>query len=182
MPTPPVRARQIPIRQGSVEARGQPSERDPVSQPHRQLQDRPPPRQISSDSQRQPTMGSRRLVPAPRYLPQSSNEMGDEIRQLLGEPAKPAPSLHQPMSDPKVENEFQADWLSHPNPAIPVPQSADTGSVYIPVSLPKDRPTIPKGGLAPAPPPKVKRSPVVASPAGSGTGANKWADRLRDRR
>lgn len=165
MPTPPPRARQ---------------------QPHRQ---------DSSDSSRQrPFNALSRPIPQgssePHPLRQNSAELGDEIHQLLGRPpTKPAPISRPPKAAQpaqkqasKVDNDFQADWLSHPNPSISMPASPGTGSVYVPVTQPKDRPTIPKGGLAPAPPPKVKSSPIVASPPSTGPEANKWADRLRTRR
>ncbi|WVR00343.1 hypothetical protein IAU59_007486 [Kwoniella sp. CBS 9459] len=69
-------------------------------------------------------------------------------------------------------NAFQSNWLSHPaqppaQAAItssPEPYGSDTqrsdsrSSVYLPVTHPKERPVIPKGGLAPAPPPRARIS------------------------
>lgn len=99
---------------------------------------------------------------------------------------------------PESDNAFQNSWLSRPDPGVSVPQSA-TNSVYLPVTRPKDRPMIPPGGLAPAPPPKAR----VKQSMGMGTLDNpgetrgtsgvggvrgvpaagaKWADRLRSRK
>jgi len=164
LPTPPSKARQALLRQGSGDSQSRIPSREDQRQPIRQIP------------------GSSH----PHPLRQNSNELGDEISQLLGGPlkpvavAKPAQPVRKPSAEPPVTNAFVADWLSHPNPSISVPQSPRSGSVYIPVNHPKDRPTIPKGGLAPAPPAKVKALPIVASSASGGI-ANKWADRLRRR-
>ncbi|OCF32201.1 hypothetical protein I316_06115 [Kwoniella heveanensis BCC8398] len=68
-------------------------------------------------------------------------------------------------------NTFQSDWLSHPahSPShqvsmtsLPKQYQQDSpplrSSVYLPVTLPKERPIIPRGGLAPAPPPRARTS------------------------
>lgn len=175
LPTPPGRVRQIPNRQMSTESQRQ-YPAPYVSSITQRVQ---PVRQDSGQSLRQPgRQGSSGSGPHP--LRQSSKELGDEISQLLGNSAKPAPASRKP----STENGFQADWLAHPNPALAVPQTAGTDSVYVSVNRPNERPTIPRGGLAQAPPPKVKSSPGAPSPAdaGAGAGANKWADRLRGRR
>lgn len=124
----------------------------------------------------------------PRPQPQrtetdnSENSLGDEITHLLGGGSKvrsnsktinPAPRPMPPAKKVSVSkrssNAFQASWLSHPSqsrtprsdspPDIPImPETARTDSVYLPVTHPKDRPIIPKGGLAPAPTGRKKGS------------------------
>lgn len=97
-------------------------------------------------------------------------ELGDEIQQLLGSQRKGgarSKSPERPDNDNKADHASASmrsprrpSWLRHPPPgptrSTPsVPQSPRT-SVYLPVTHPKDRPIIPRGGLAAAPPPKVK--------------------------
>jgi hypothetical protein len=183
LPTPPTRARQHPVRHISREVQRQQPPSDSQRRPSRQASGDLQRQQLlhNDTSQPQPRPVNRQGSSGPHLLGQNSNELGDEIHQLFGGP-KPAQSQSKPAPGPKVENEFVADWLSHPAPAVDVAQPVRTDSVYVPVGLSKDRPTIPKGGLAPAPPPKAKSSPMVASPAQMSTGANKWADRLRAKR
>ena len=158
-------------------------------------------------------------TPNPRPVRQGSNDstrsngLTSDIRHLLGpsgtnSKTKPPPRAVTRPGPPNANgpppvpfnNDFQVSWLAHPDPAFSVPQTARTGSVYLPVTKPKDRPMIAPGGLAPAPPPKVKAkmsrdnapggvpsaemdgSGDGGSRSAGGPGGNKWADRLRSRR
>ncbi|KAK8853090.1 hypothetical protein IAR55_003791 [Kwoniella newhampshirensis] len=117
-------------------------------------------------------------------------------------------------SQPKAAwNPFQADWLSHPivdpQPTKPVQTdttAARTDSVYLPITHPRERPTIPEGKLARPPAGRFQSGAAGSGPittgsgrnglrtnrvgagsitgvnAGGAAGASKWADRLRDRR
>jgi hypothetical protein len=76
------------------------------------------------------------------------------------------------ITDPSsYDSGSQSDWLPKP-PVIsktraPRQSSANVSSrgesVYVPVPRPQDRPIIPKGGLAPAPPPRAKMKDRTAS-------------------
>lgn len=128
------------------------------------------------------------------------NDSGHPPRQQTRRPTQSQPRQLVPAKPPAVakvasmaNNAFQADWLSHPGPAFSVPQTARSGSVYLPVPKPRDRPMIAPGGLAPAPPPKAKSKlgqntrgptlpPAPASIAGGASAGGKWADRLRAKR
>jgi len=109
-----------------------------------------------------------------------------EIGNLLGNkpsrPRAPAPAAQSAA--------LQSSWLPRPEPVALLPHAARSGSVYLSVTRPRDRPMIPPGGLAPPPPPKV-RSGKHLTTAGHegdsahtdlGAGKGKWADRLRSRR
>lgn len=118
-----------------------------------------------------PPVPEARLAPGPTTQPPAAPAMVDRVKQTFA-------------------NAFQADWLSHPADNVPsVPQSVRT-TVLVPMNNPRDRPMIPKGGLAPAPPPKARLTPLSGSGSGSAalgsgsSGANggKWANRLRERR
>ena len=199
LPTPPAQAarqdrRQHPLRQASSESE---YPKPPVKKTSTESQRQYAPRQLSNDLIRPPLgpSGSQSHLThrgssdqsRPRRTPNGdSNELGNEIQNLLGGPPKPVALITRaPPREPRLDNDFQADWLSHPAPGLDFPQTPRTESVYIPVTLPKDRPIIPKGGLAAAPPPKMRASPSTtaetASPAPAVAG-NKWADRLRGKR
>ncbi|EIW71814.1 hypothetical protein TREMEDRAFT_60731 [Tremella mesenterica DSM 1558] len=128
------------------------------------------------------------LKPALRNQDPDLSQRGKH--QLEIPPVGEIPPVNEPVVAPLVErvkqtfaNAFQSDWLSHPLQNASVPQSPRT-TILIPMGNPRDRPTIPKGALAPAPPPKVR----MATGSGGGTpgsgssGGNKWANRLRERR
>lgn len=121
-----------------------------------------------------------RAQPGRTETDSSENSLGDEITHLLGGGSKgrfssktinpasrPPPPAQKVSVSKRSSNAFQASWLSHPsqpgnlgndNPSdIPsMLEAARTGSVYLPVTHPKDRPIISKGGLAPAPTRKKK--------------------------
>lgn len=116
-----------------------------------------------------------RAQPGRTETDSSENSLGDEITHLLGGGSKgrfnsktinpasrPPPPAQKVSVSKRSSNAFQVSWLSHPsqpgnlgndNPSdIPsMLETARTGSVYLPITHPKDRPIIPKGGLAPAP-------------------------------
>jgi hypothetical protein len=138
--------------------------------------------------------------PAPQ---RKDSSLTGEIQNLLGGNARPpalplkagraTSSLRTKTQGAKTDNTFQASWLAQPpDHTFSAPQSARSGSVYLPVTMPKDRPMIPPGGLAPAPPPKVKLKSAnvgitASSSANTGAGVSgaaggKWADRLRSRK
>ncbi|ORX40733.1 hypothetical protein BD324DRAFT_17600 [Kockovaella imperatae] len=119
--------------------------------------------------------------------------LGSEINHLLGadsQPSKNRPLYPPPQGvvkvpplPPQMQNDFQASWLSRPGPALSVPQTARTDSVYVSVTRPKDRPIIPPGGLAPAPPGKKRQERKITSTGiDSASGNNKWTNRLRAKR
>lgn len=202
LPTPPGRSATRTYSKDSFRARQ--SSADSV---------RPPPQ-----SQRQPSRHDTFAIPPVKQAIRKGSDRSDtglrsEIHNLLGNndtgnpprqqtrlptqsqprqlvPARPAPAA---VKAPVPNNAFQADWLSHPGPAFSVPQTARSGSVYLPVPGPKDRPMIAPGGLAPAPPPKAKSKPgqnerrptlppAAGSIAGGSSAGGKWADRLRAKR
>jgi hypothetical protein len=200
LPTPPGRAATRTYSKDSFRARQ--SSADSVRPPHRTRQPSrhdtfaiPPVKQASrKDSGRSDTglrseihnlLGNDSMQP-PRQ--QTRLPAQSQPRQLV--PTKPTPAVAKA---PIANNAFQADWLSHPGPAFSVPQTARSGSVYLPVPKPKDRPMIAPGGLAPAPPPKAKSKlgqntrgstlpSAPASIAGGASAGGKWADRLRAKR
>ena len=164
-------------------------------------------------ARKQSTFAPTAVLPyaTPRLPPPARNGsgLGTEINHLLGtrEPQErtipdkagvAAPMPQRPLEQmkqgfirpplPPEPNAFQASWLSRPDPTLSVPQTARTDSVYVPVTRPKDRPIIPPGRLAPAPPGKKK--PLGAQDGTRGAfvgvssagGNNKWADRLRAKR
>ncbi|WWD19504.1 hypothetical protein CI109_103965 [Kwoniella shandongensis] len=136
------------------------------------------------------------------------------LRSNLKKPSAQLPPRAQPKRPSASQNQqktsnwnpFQADWLSHPIiPPVDAATSVETkrersGSVYLPITDPRERPTIPKGKLAAAP---LGRSDLnqtgssdqgretdvvqpgrvgVGGGVGNGASGSKWADRLRDRR
>lgn len=124
--------------------------------------------------------------------PVSSAEtgFGGEIRNLLGNRAatKPAGGPANPGTRPppasNQSNGVVKRWLTPSNdrtraaaPSVPV---SPRTSVYLPVTHPKDRPIIPRGKLAPAPPPKakLKAAPVPTAQAPI-TGAAAWLSGTR---
>jgi len=141
----------------------------------------PPPRSARRGYSAEST-NSTHIPPVPARQPshrppptRQDTGLTTEIGQLLGgRPARPT-GQHVP-------------WPARTGPPMSMPQTAKSGSVYLPVTLPQDRPIIPPGGLAPAPPPKVRTGKVQglgADDPGLGklaTGKDKWADRLRSRR
>ena len=195
-----------PVTQSSSASSSRSTPDLPIPPPRARLPSRAPARQGSSDSApRYPTLmrqGDQGVSPSMQAVPRKDSK--DSLVRAVKQ-ARPSPQSTTKLdasniikSDPKPraiapkqdapENAFVADWLSRPNPSMSLPQSPRSGSVYLAVQTqPKDRPTIPKGGLAPAPPPKVKGSPAPGaggSQQSSGmppVGSNKWADRLRNR-
>lgn len=119
--------------------------------------------------------------------PVSSAEtgFGGEIRNLLGNRAGTKPPGGQANSGGQAPPARQQTtnmanrWFAPSDdraraaaPSVPVSPRA---SVYLPVTHPKDRPIIPRGKLAPAPPPKAKLKAAPVSTAHAPiTGAAAW--------
>ncbi|WVO12434.1 hypothetical protein L204_100033 [Cryptococcus depauperatus] len=129
----------------------------------------------------------------------TGDSLGNEITQLLGngsgtrnnlrEPTHPTlqdragtrqqPSFRKYSRSPS--NNVQESWLPHPSQHGPgrssppekpnVPETARSDSVYLSVTHPKDRPKIPRGGLAPAPPGKNKNLSNIADKPINGGGS-----------
>lgn len=78
-----------------------------------------------------------------------------------------------------VTNDFLSDWLTRPPPsragsnpyqeAIDSAAQSRSGSVFLPVPHPKDRPIIKRGGLAPAPPPRARTKSSTSRSTESGS-------------
>jgi hypothetical protein len=108
-------------------------------------------------------------------------ELGDEIHQLLGsqrrvgapsQPQRRGNEAEEGLASPSMRSPRRPSWLRHPPPPprSSMPQSPRT-SVYLPVPHLKDRPIIPRGGLAAAPPPRVKSTANTPTPSRPPAGA-----------
>lgn len=102
---------------------------------------------------------------------------------------RPKPAPYQSNANQgSVTNDFLSDWLGGPpstsgqnsksNPyqsAIDSANLSPTGSVFVPVPHPRDRPHIRRGGLAPAPPPRArsKSSTSRTTESSSHSGSNR---------
>lgn len=168
LPTPPPRS----ARSRTASADSMHISPVPGAHPHRQAS-----RQPAYQASHQP----RQITPQRPAPSRQPTGLSSEIGNLLGnKPKHPTQSQTRPAIHPqqqaqaqaplrKASNDCQASWLAHPSDmSIPqIPQSVRAESVYLPVTKPKDRPMIPPGKLAPAPPPKVK---VKAGARGLGSG------------
>jgi len=131
----------------------------------------PPPNNQQSGSRR-PSADSYFPVPRRAASRRTSHDGGkqeleDEISLLLGNkrPQHPQSRSFIPparkVSEPKeIKQPPLWEFRSHSKPAPSVPQSPIT-SVYVAVTEPRNRPIIPRGKLAPAPPPRAKLQPAV---------------------
>jgi hypothetical protein len=112
-------------------------------------------------------------------------ELGDEIQQLLGSQRRVGArsmSPERPGNDNKADHASTStrsprrpSWLRHPPPgrtrSTPSVPQYPRSSIYLPVTHPEDRPIIPRGGLAAAPPPKVKSTASTPTPSRPPAGA-----------